>query len=316
MWRARVCWSTFLILAPASPAPAAELTSGLDLGDPIAQARRAAVELCESHQEVEVDPPSFPLAREEEIHLLCRGWKTPGGTVDRAAFIFGDGVLTAIEARGGAVAALAGESPDDDTYLHYRVFNDGRVFDDWHGLADPKADLVWLLSDGALHLNLFTWSNPLLAGNAEGATGAPAYRQSAVVPALLDFDVPLEHQLARYEAECPLLDVGRDERIWLPNQPANQTQVNCFGYEYAGFPRKLEAVYGDGRLHVVWILTGKGEEDRLRRALTQAFGQPIAVDDRWDVFADGRVGLRKDKPEILLLSEEIAPLYRSEMGLE
>ena len=294
-----------MALAVASPA-LAEPAGGLGLGDPIEQARRAATEQCEQRREVEVNPPSFPLARDEEIHLLCRGWKTPGGRVASAAFIFGDGVLAAIEARGGAVAALAGETSEADSYLHYRVFND------WHGFADPAADAVWILSDGALHLNLFTWSNLLLAGAAE----APAYRQSAVVPSLLDFEAPLEVQLARFEAECPLLEVSRNERIWLPNKPASQAQVNCFGYEYAGFPRKLEAVYGDGRLHVVWILTGKGEEERLRRALGEAFGQPVSVDEKWEVFAGGQVGLRKDKPEVLLLSEEIAPLYRSELGLE
>lgn len=122
--------------------------------------------------------------------------------------------------------------------------------------------------------------------------------------------------MARFEAECPLLEVSRNERIWLPNQPANQTQVNCFGYEYAGFPRKLEAVYGDGRLHVVWILTGKAEEGRVRRALGEAFGQATSVNEKWEFFADDLVGLYKEKPEVLLLSEEIAPLFRSQLGLE
>ncbi len=280
--------------------------AGLELGVEIEAARQAAKTECTSSREIVVDPPSFPLAREREVHLLCRGWKAVDATVEDAVFVFADGELTAIEARGGAVEALANDTASGDSYLHYRVFRD------WHGLADPASDAVWILSDGALHLNLFTWSNPFLRGVAE----APRYRQSAAVPSLLDFDAPLEAQLPRFEVECPLLDVGHDERVWLPNQPSRQAQVNCFGYEYAGFPRKLEAVYGDGRLQVVWILTGNGEEDRLRRALTQAFGQPISTDDKWEAFAGGRVALRKDKPEVLLLSEEIAPLYRSELGLD
>jgi hypothetical protein len=297
-------WAAFVV---AGSTAASAQPGGLAIGAPIDEARQVAAELCTELREVEVTPPSFPLAREHEVHLVCRGWATPGGEVDRAAFVFADGSLAALEARGGAVAALAGDLSQADSYLHYRVFAD------WHGLADPEADAVWLLSDGARHLNLFTWANPVLTGPD---AALPAYEQSAEVPALLDFGTDLDTQLTRFEAECPLLEVARDRRVWLPNQPGSQTQVNCFGYEYGGFPRKLEAVYGDGRLHVVWILTGRGEEDRLRQALIEAFGDAISVNEKWEVFADGRVGLRKDKPEVLLLSEEIAPLYRSQMGLE
>jgi hypothetical protein len=307
MKRSCVGWGALVALAAASSALAVEPVEGLGLGDSLEVARRVATVRCGEHREVEVSPPSFPLARDEEIHLLCLGWETPRGTVERAAFVFGDGVLAAIEARGGAVAALAGESGEAESYLHYQVFND------WRRLADPATDTVWILDDGALHLNLFTWSNPFLSGKGEAA---PAYRQSAAVPPLLDFEAPLAAQLARFEEECPLLEVSRAERVWLPNGPESQAQINCFGYEYAGFPRKFEAVYGDGRLHVVWILTGKGEEGRLRRALGEAFGEPFAVNEKWELFAGGRVGLRKDKPEVLLLSEEIAPLYRGEFGLE
>ena len=91
-----------------------------------------------------------------------------------------------------------------------------------------------------------------------------------------------------------------------------QQQLDCFGFEYAGFPRKIEAVFGDGILEQVWILTGKPEEDRIRQALTEAYGAPSFVDENWEVFDDGRVMLRKDKPEVLMVSDRLAPLYRAE----
>jgi len=49
------------------------------------------------------------------------------------------------------------------------------------------------------------------------------------------------------------------------SDPNAQFQIDCFGVEYAGFPRKIEARFGDDRLNTVWILTGSGEEDRLRK---------------------------------------------------
>lgn len=52
-----------------------------------------------------------------------------------------------------------------------------------------------------------------------------------------------------------------------------------YGYDYAGFLRKIEAVFGDGILQVVWILTGKGEEDRLRQSLVKEFGTAQSQED-------------------------------------
>jgi hypothetical protein len=96
------------------------------------------------------------------------------------------------------------------------------------------------------------------------------------------------------------------------SDPHAQIQLDCFGIEFAGFPRKLEARFGDDRLNVLWILTGKGEEDRIRRHLTQAFGKAIYVNNDWEIFKDWQVLLRKDKPEVLLLTPELAKFYKAD----
>jgi hypothetical protein len=283
---------------------AGNLVPGVELGGSLAEVEPALRRQCASVEVDEVSPPVFPLARDRETHLLCRELETPRGSVARAVLLFGDEVLVAVEARGGAVRALA--DSESEGYLQFRYSEGGERW------ADEAGDAVWLLNGGARHLNLFTWSNPRLADDGP----APSYRGSAEIPPILDFERTLDEQLPLFEKSCPQLDVGRDERIWLPTQPERQAQVNCFGYEYAGFPRKLEAVYGDGRLDVVWILTGQGEEDRVRQALTAAFGVAISVNENWEAFADGRVALRKDKPEVLMLSESAAPHYRADIGLE
>ena len=68
-------------------------------------------------------------------------------------------------------------------------------------------------------------------------------------------------------------------------------------------------MFGDGILEQAWILTGKGEEDRVRKALVAEYGPPTFVNDTWEVFHDKRVMLRKDKPEVLMLSVKLAPLF-------
>jgi hypothetical protein len=77
-------------------------------------------------------------------------------------------------------------------------------------------------------------------------------------------------------------------------------------------PRKLEARFGDDKLNVVWILTAKGEEDRIRQALIEQYGKPIFVDDNWEIFNDWQVGLRKDKPEILLIEKALGQVYKKQ----
>ena len=155
-------------------------------------------------------------------------------------------------------------------------------------------------------MNLFTWSNPYLVTT-------PSYNTSATTPGFLVFGEKYEQLKPQFERACPMLNIETIEQPWLPNKPTSQIQINCVGYEYAGFPRRIEAVFGDGVLEVVWILTGKNEEDRVRQALVEAFGAAEIVGDVWEVFEGQRVALRKDKPEILMISEKMIPYYTKKL---
>ncbi|MFT6334115.1 MAG: hypothetical protein ACJATI_000847 [Halioglobus sp.] len=93
--------------------------------------------------------------------------------------------------------------------------------------------------------------------------------------------------------------------------PNAQFQINCFGFDYLGSSRTFEARFGINILDVVWILTGKGEEDRIRKALTNQYGEPIFVNEEWEVFNNWQVGLRKDKPEVLLIEKKIGLEYKT-----
>ena len=136
------------------------------------------------------------------------------------------------------------------------------------------------------------------------------------LPAGVNWDDPVTSVrtvLAKHCASTRAIEVDPPSFPLANAEPSTQAQVNCFGYEYAGFPRKFEAIYGDGILEVVWILTGKGEENRVRQALIEAFGPAENINDQWETFAGFRVSLRKDKPEVLLLSERMVPYYKKEL---
>ncbi len=113
-----------------------------------------------------------------------------------------------------------------------------------------------------------------------------------------------------FKQKCKQIKEDKIEKIWLKNEPKEQIQINCFGFSFAGFDRKFEAVFGDGKLQVIWVLTAKPEEQRLRELLVADWGKPTLVNEMWEVFDGGKIALRKDKPELLILSDEMMPHYQ------
>lgn len=289
---------TLLGSAPRAEAGLAEALPGLAFGSSEERVRVWAVRSCDAWEVRVTSRPTFPLAAKSEAHVVCFGLPVGKAKVSEAAFTFADGRLVLFEARGGAVEALTASIREEpQSYLHYRAYFQEQV------VADVAEDAVWFLTPESLHLNLFTWSNPALRG------AAPP-KPSAALPDLLQFGGRLETLFPLFEEQCALAVQRVIAEPWLPSEPEEQVQIDCFGFDYAGFPRKIEAVFGDGELQLVWILTGKGEEARLRQALEKAFGEPEYVGKDWEAFQGWRVALRKDKPEILALSQELAPLYK------
>ncbi len=301
-------------LSPWAPVASARPQGGVDLlveafggvafGDTVAEVTAKLEGLGDELVRHDVEPPSLPLARATQTHLIALGLSTAG--VDEVAFTFGDDALVLVEARGGAVDGLliAFEDQEPSKIQGYRAWFSAGV------VAHDERDAVWILGPAALHVNLFQWENPDLPSVA----GPQAtYARSAAVPALLEFGASLETLLPRIEQAASCWDRLEIRPPFLPTRPQTQLQLDCFGVVYAGFPRKIEAIFGDDRLQMAWILTGAPEQERVRRELVRAFGEPHFVSKQWEAFDDWRVALRKDKPEVLLLADELVPLYRPEI---
>jgi hypothetical protein len=236
----------------------------------------------------------FPLANNKEEHLICLECTIYDYFVfDEVAFTFSDTKLNQIEAKGEGVKKVL----DNEYYPGYRFFigKDPMVVKE----ADNR---VWFLSKEGMHTNLFAWSNPYLPSN-EG--NSKVYQNSAVIPEMFNFGASLEELQ-------PLLKQG-SSFIDSSTYGEAETQVNCFGIEYAGFPRKIEAQFNTDGLYLLWILTAKQEEDRLRTALKEAYGEPIFTNNIWEVFNDWEVSLRKDKPEIMVLSKARAIEHKAKL---
>ncbi len=249
---------------------------------------------------IAIDNPSFPLAKVKEEHLICNNVMTKEGNIAKVAFTFADDKLTYIEATGNAVKSLIESRKDTaDIYMDYTVFFSELLF------ANVEKDKVWMLTEESVHPNLFTWENPYLTSSKVVDLG---YSQSGKVPDFISMGGHIDELTPLLKANSAIMNVEELDG----SDPNAQTQINCFGVDYAGFPRKIEARFGDNKLNMVWILTGKGEEDRIRKKLMAAYGDAIYKNEAWEVFNDWQVLLRKDKPEILLLTKELGASYKEE----
>lgn len=282
-----------------SMAQTEEAFNGLIPYEPLESAHDKLVHFSGQIKRIEKEYPSFPLSRDREDHVVCTDYQTKYGKISEVVFTFSDGKLVFIQARGNAIASLTDMRKDTaQKYLDYEVYWKDHLF------TKPKEDKVWILSPEAAHPNLFFWDNPYLPSNGGEAQ---EYKSSVKIPECIQMGGDLEHLRPKLQQASKFTNSMELDG----SDPHAQFQIDCFGIEYAGFPRKFEARFGDGKLNAVWILTGKGEEERIRKKLIQEFGPVIFVNEAWEVFNDWQVMLRKDKPEILLVTEELGNFYKS-----
>ncbi|MCB0461140.1 MAG: hypothetical protein KDC81_00405 [Flavobacteriaceae bacterium] len=269
----------------------------IKFGDDLTHVKNEINPISSSFQLVENKKPNFPLAKDTEVHLIANEINLKTGKLDKVAFTFADGKLTSIEAIGNIRQVfLSNRNDAAQLYMGYQVYVKDLLF------IDIKNDKAWILTPEAAHVGIFTWSNPLL----EKPYKLKQYRQSVKKPSFIKMGSSIESLLPKFEARAIVTQLdtlnGKD--------PNAQFQINAYGIEYAGFPRKFEARFGDGELNKIWILTGKEEEDRIRKKLIKLYGKPIFVNDDWEFFEGWSVGLRKDIPEVLFVNEQMSEFYK------
>lgn len=292
--------------AQDTPHGAAEgFADSLAIGSETAAVEAELDARCSRVASVTPSPVRFPLARDREQHFVCDHYTTPAGhSFERAVFTLADGALVQIEVRGDT--APLSENAGDSIAL-----GDWIAYPDAAMVIDRAANTAHILSGDGLHTNLFAWHNPLMDGETLD------YGPLAIdVPPQIRPGESIETLRPEIEAACPVVQVRDIDPPSLPTQPATQTQINCFGYETAGFERKIEFVFGDGQLMLAWILTGRGEGDRLQAAMDAAYGMPDLAAADFRFYDGGAAALRFDKPEILIIQRELGAGYMAQLAAQ
>lgn len=290
--------SIILIITPLIfYAQTESIFNGIQLNESLDIVANKLNEISKTTDIISVKSPSFPLAKTKEDHLICTEIKTDSGMISKAVFTFADKKLKYIEARGNVQKVFVSKRVDTArVYIDYDVYFK-------HGLFLKKnKDVAWILSQEAMHVNLFAWENPFLNSGYKAEI-----KHSNQIPTFLKMGMSIDEIKPLLEENSAFTNTEELDG----SDPNAQIQINGFGVNYLGFPRKVEARFGDNKLNVVWILTGKGEEDRIRKALKKQYGNPIFTNDNWEIFNNWQVGLRKDKPEVLLMEQKIGLAYKT-----
>ncbi len=274
---------------------------GVVFGASEADARPSIDAACNSVTRIEIEDTRFPEAFHSEVHLRCDALTLADSqNAGDAMFTFADDALVMMETRGAPGAMVPDVAPvanvgGFDAYMPHLI------------LVNEEAAQAWMLSTQTLVGIAFSWDNPAWEQDTPSApTGSFAMPDEIVFGASLD---DIENSV---KDKCNILRIDDIEEIWLATKPTKQQQLNCYGIEIGGYPRKLEYVFGDGVLEQMWVLFGPADIDRLRVDLTARYGPAIHVDDVYEAFDDWRIAIRKDKPEILMGSDRLAEIWKRE----
>lgn len=287
-----------LLLPFINNAQAETLFNNIHFDESVAEVEKKLNNIATQKNKVVLNNPTFPLAKDQETHLIYNDIKTSHGVINTLVLTFADNKLCYIEAIGNAVNCLKKDRKEEArAYLQYEAYFSELV------IMNPTRDKVWLLTKESAHPNLFTWDNPYIDQKFVASKV-----DNDKIPSFIKMGASMEELQSAFTSNSSFTNTEELDG----SDPNAQIQINCFGVEYLGFPRKIEARFGDDKLNTVWILTGKGEEDRVRKALIENYGKPIFVNEAWEIFDNWKIGLRKDKPEILLLTQELGLFYKKE----
>ena len=109
---------------------------------------------------------------------------------------------------------------------------------------------------------------------------------------------------------CDSVNERLNEPIQLPTAIKSQSQLDCEGFIYAGKKRKVELIFADDALDMIWILTEAEEEISFIREFKKLYGEPTHVKEDITFFLNDGVAVRNKPHEILFISERLKAPYK------
>ena len=109
---------------------------------------------------------------------------------------------------------------------------------------------------------------------------------------------------------CDSINKKMDEPIQLPTAQKYQSQLDCIGFMYAGKKRKVELVFADDALDIIWILIEAEEEGLFIEKFKKLYGEPTHIKEDVTFFLNDGVAVRNKPHEVLFISERLKNPYK------
>lgn len=251
-------------------------------------------QVCLQVEQLESARPILPTTLADETFVLCA---LADGVVGLS---YSDGALVLVQIEGASIVeAMTGDQQAaEEPVLHAGM----EIYPSVALAVDRENERAWLLASSHLHAHLFLFEHPLLA-EAGVLSQEPASDQ--LLPQGVEIGINLVAARDILGEACPFHEECQVAPPMLPGPPEQQVQLNCFGLSVFGFPRKVELIFADGRLELVWILTGAEEERRVQSHLSNLYGAHVEEHENYMVWPDG-LALRRDVTEIMVASPPVA----------
>lgn len=263
---------------------------GLSLGDtykkilPMLKEKSAEVEIYDDKIKL------LPIAKENTIHVVSRKFKVSEKlTIDKIIFTFTDDRLNLVQSLDSRFVRFVQDNSSSSEAVPYAGYT---VYPKTGFVISNKNSSVSWLQPQHLHSHIFLWTNPLLIN-------------SSIADDPVDFKilngVELGMSIEKVKQIMKPLAYIEEKPIKPSRYPIAKEdfQLNSYGYSYGGFPRKIEFIFLDGELKVIWILTAKEEEGRIKASFSRQFGNPIRESKKY-IYFNRNMRIRKDVSEILI----------------
>lgn len=133
--------------------------------------------------------------------------------------------------------------------------------------------------------------------------------QSVEKPEVFVFGESKDNVVQKIMPLCTSTSYHENERIQLPTAKKIQSQLDCEGFMYYGKPRKVELVFADEILDMVWILTDEAEEQQFIAKFKEMYGEPSHMIEDATFFLNHGVAVRNKPHEVLFISERLKKPY-------
>ena len=129
-------------------------------------------------------------------------------------------------------------------------------------------------------------------------------------PEVFKFGTSMNEMKIALEADSDSIAVQMNEPIQLPTAQKSQSQINVYGFKYAGKKRNVELIFADDQLDIVWILTDAEEENEFLSGFKVLYGKPTHQMKEVTFFVNDGVAVRNTPHEVLFMSNRLKAPYK------